>query len=106
MMSVNQMAIYHTLIEAFNVVRNQSSEDIQTKWTQVKKPYSFRNSEDLKVPKKPNLNCKGFTYTGSKLFNMLPKSIRETENPKTFKTLTKRWIWDKIPSQQSAIILS
>ena len=100
------MAIYHTLIEAFNVVRNQSSESIKKKWTQAEKPYKFRNGKDLKVPEKPNLNCKGFTYTGSKLFNMLPKNIRETENPKTFKILTKRWIWDKIPSQQSAIILS
>ena len=32
MMSVNQMCIYHTLIKAFNVIRNSSSECIKKKW--------------------------------------------------------------------------
>ena len=32
MMSVNQMNVYHTILEAFNVVRNSSSEQIKMKW--------------------------------------------------------------------------
>ena len=31
MMSVNQMAVYHTLLETYNVVRNSTSEQIKRK---------------------------------------------------------------------------
>jgi hypothetical protein len=102
MMSINQMAVYHTIIECYNIVRNSASEQIKLKWTDIseKKPTlrSTTNS-DLKVPGKPKSKCTGFTYSGAKLYNMLPKNIRETQNSSTFKTLTKKWIWTKIPSQ-------
>ena len=52
----------------------------------------------LKVPEKPMPKCLGFTYNGSKLFNLLPKNLRENQNPNTFKALTKEWIWKNIPS--------
>ena len=32
MFSVNQMSIYHTLIEAFNVIHYGSADSIQEKW--------------------------------------------------------------------------
>ena len=54
---------------------------------------------ELKVPEKPMSKCSRFSYSGSKLFNMLPSSIRENQNPTVFKTLTKKWIWEKNPSQ-------
>ena len=65
-----------------------------------KKKYSLRSitNNDLKVPEKPKLKCLGFTYNGVKLFNMLPLQMRETKNPNTFKTMTKDWIWQTIPS--------
>ena len=47
---------------------------------------------------KPKLKCLGFTYNGAKLFNMLPCRMRETKNPDIFKTLSKEWIWENIPS--------
>ena len=50
------------------------------------------------VPEKPKLKCLGFTYNGAKLFNMLPCRVRETKNPDIFKTLSKEWIWENIPS--------
>ena len=53
---------------------------------------------DLKVPERPKLKCLGFTYNGAKLFNMLPIQMRKTENPNTFKIMTKDWIWENIPS--------
>ena len=37
------------------------------------------------------------TY-GAKLFNMLPIQMKKIENPNTFKTMTKDWIWENIPS--------
>ena len=75
MMSVNQISVYHTLLEAYNIMRYSSSEQIHTKWTDMsEKEYSLRSitSNDLKAPEKPKLKCLGFTYNGAKLFNMLP----------------------------------
>ena len=56
------------------------------------------SKKDLKVPEKPKLKCLCFIYNGAKLFNMLPIQMKKTENPNTFKTLTKDWIWENIPS--------
>ena len=55
-------------------------------------------NKNLKVPEKPKLKCMGFTYNEAKLFNMLPTQMRETKDPNTFKTMMKKWIWEKIPS--------
>ena len=71
------------------------------KWTNIGvKKHSLRNitNNDLKVPEKPRLKCMGFTYNGAKLFNMLPLQMRETQNPDTFKNMSKDWIWKNIPS--------
>ena len=100
-MSVNQICIYHTILEAYNIMRNGASEQIQMKWTNTRKNnYSLRSitRKDLKVPDKPMPKCLGFSYNGSKLFNLLPKVLRENQNSHTFKTLTKEWIWKNIPS--------
>ena len=48
--------------------------------------------KDLKVPEKPKLKCLRFTYNEAKLFNMMPIQMKKTENPNTFKTMTKDWI--------------
>ena len=50
------------------------------------------------VPEKPKLKCLGFTYNGLKLFNMLPLKMKKMEDPNIFKTKTKEWIWENIPS--------
>ena len=52
----------------------------------------------LNVPEKPKLKCLGFTYNGAKLFNMLPIKLKIVEDPSAFKTMTKEWIWENIPS--------
>ena len=101
MFSVNQMAVYHTLLEAYNVIWNSSSEQIKMKWTEKpENKYSLRSAtgSNLRVPEKPTAKCMNFTYSGAKLFNMLPCNIRETVNKNIFKVLIKEWIWQKIPS--------
>ena len=88
-------------MEAYNIQSNSSSEQIQMKWSNINKNnYSLRSisNNDLKIPDKPRTKCLGFSYCGAKLFNILPREIRETPNLNTFKTLTKKWIWEKIPS--------
>ena len=99
MMSVNQMTVYHTLLEAYNVIRKSSSEQIKIKWeNRCESQYSLRSiaRNDLKIPEKPIIGH--FTYFGAKLYNMLPNTIKETRNTTTFKALIKKWIWEKIPS--------
>ena len=101
MFSVNQMSIYHTLLETFNVIRKSSSESIKKKWeNKLENKYLLRSgtTKDLIIPEKPVKNCTGFTYLGAKLFNKLPCNIKETLNPCTFKSLIKTWIWKNIPS--------
>ena len=80
-MSVNQIAVYHTLLEAYNVMSNLSSKQIKFKWTIIEKKYALRSitNKNLKVSEKPKLKCMGFTYNGAKLFNMLPPQMRETK---------------------------
>lgn len=99
MMSVNQMCVYHTVLEAYNIIKKSSSEQILMRWTDTnEKKYGLRSitNNDLIVPERPKMKC--FSYNAAKLYSTIPKNLRETSNPKTFKTLTKKWVWEKIPS--------
>ena len=100
MMSVNQIAVHQTLLDAYNVMSLLSSEQIRMKWRTIDKKYAFRSitNKDLNVPELPKLKCIGFTYSGAKLFNILPPQMRETKDPNTFKTMMKNWIWENTTS--------
>ena len=101
MMSINQMCVYHTILEAYNVIRNSSSECIKRKWEYKHGNRYLLRSEstnDLTIPVKPISKCVGFTYNGAKLFNKLPMHIKKTLNPTSFKSQIKSWIWENIPS--------
>ena len=45
-----------------------------------------------------NVSTMRITYNGTKLFNMLPIKMKKMEDPNIFKTMTKDWIWENIPS--------
>ena len=103
MFSVNQMAIYHSLLETFNIKRKSASDQIRMKWEdQQVNTYFFRSSSqnNLKIPEKPAKRCTGFTYSGAKLFNILPGEIKKCLNSNKFKSMIKNWIWQEIPSYQ------
>ena len=59
MMSANQIAVYHTLLETFNVISHLSTEQIYMKWTVIEKKYALKSTtnKDLKVQEKPKLIC-------------------------------------------------
>ena len=64
MMSVNQLCIYHTIIEAYNVVIKSSSEQVRAKWEHINgETYSLRRKDnlELRVPERARVNCTGFT---------------------------------------------
>ena len=101
MMSGNQMNIYHTILEAHNIAKYSSSEQIKIKWnSEFEKNYHLRSETKnyLKVPVKPFSKCTRFSYNAAKLYNMLPKSITETFKSSVFKAQIKDWIWKNIPS--------
>ena len=99
MFSINQMNIYHVLLEAFNIINNGSAEKIQEKWMPgIEKHYSNRRQFDVKVPSVDHVRCQGFTWFGAKLWNSLPEEIKSIKNPDTFKMKIKNYIWEKIPS--------
>ena len=92
MMSVNQMSIYHTIIEVFNVIQNKSSEEISNKYSHHDRHSIRKNTNNfLRVPEKhEHRKCTGFTYCGAKIFNSLPTNIRETQDSIIFKKLVMR----------------
>ena len=48
MFSVNQLAVYHTLIEAFNVIRKSSAEQVKNKWEHKHgNNYTLRRNENM-----------------------------------------------------------
>ena len=100
MMSVNQLSCYHTAIEMFNVINNNSSATLHGEMIQVPKGYSLRGLEDgtVLVPGRGKKNCNGFHYMGPKMWNSLPAHIRKTTKRDIFKDKLKDHIWENIPS--------
>ena len=66
MMSINQMSIYHTILEANNVIRNSSSDHIKIKWSKKNEhDYSLRRNEYYqKIPNKTKSKCNRFSFYG------------------------------------------
>ena len=76
MFSINQMNCYHVLLEAFNVIRNGSSERIREKWLSNKNNrYSNRRPNDVVVPRVEHVTCQGFSWHAAKMWNDLPEII-------------------------------
>ena len=70
------------------------------KWKIIERRYALRGiaNKNLNVPEKPKLKCLGFIYNRPKLFNMLQIKMKKMEDPNTFKSMTKEWIWENISS--------
>ena len=99
MFSVNQLNCYHSLIEAFNIIRHGSSEKIHDKWLPRNQSlYSNRRQHDVKVPKVEHVRSQGFSYHAAKMWNQLPVNIKELQDSNVFKVKIKQHIWNTIPS--------
>ena len=101
LMSVNQLAYYHHLVEMYNVIWKNSSGQLKRKIQQVTGgEHQLRNETrgDLKVPIKPSRGCVGFSYIGPIVWNNTPKFIRENLEEKEFKEDSKQWILKNIPN--------
>ena len=100
LMSVNQISLYHTILEVYNVINKSSSDQLKEKFMPEKpKAYTLRSQteEKVKVPKKPAIKCTGFSYMGPKVWNHLPMEVRILKTDEAFKEAVKNWIWETIP---------
>jgi hypothetical protein len=82
------------------LIRNSSSEQIKIKWERKNEIVYFLRSKttnDTQILEKPKKKYTGFSYSGAKLFNKLPRIIKEISNPKTFKAQTRVWVLENIP---------
>ena len=98
-MSVNQMAAYHVLIETYNILNCGSVDKIKEKIISTQPETNERQTRsstrgDLKFQKKPSGKGMRFSYTAPLLWNKLPEMIRNTRIPEQFKFLVKLWIWE------------
>ena len=100
-MSMNQMATYHVLLETYNIMNFGSSEKIRDKLSPANS-----HSRYLTVPLFRKNACRSFSFYSSRLWNILPmdlgaKAIRKesiteksekTRKLNTFKKDIKSWI--------------
>ena len=58
MLSVNQMSVYHTVMEAYNITNRTASEQLQKilSWHEGKHSERSAANNELYVPKNPELN--------------------------------------------------
>ena len=98
MLSVNQMSVYHTVMEVFNITNRTASEQLQNKLIRHEGRHSDRSAanNELYVPKKARINCTGFSYLGPKLYNMLTTDIKSAKSIEDFKNKLMGWIWKNI----------
>ena len=71
MLSVNQMAVYHTVMEAYNIITKNASDQLQKKLKMHKGKHSERCAaiNDLFVPENPRKKCTDFSYFGPNVIN-------------------------------------
>ena len=104
MMSVNQMTVYHVLLETFNIKNHGSVESIRQKLTAPEagpdeRQTRSRTRGDLIPQTKPNGKCMRLSYIAPLIWNKLPEHIQKSKTSNQFKFLIKKWIWDgNIPS--------
>ena len=98
MLSVNQMSVYHTVMEVFNITNRTASEQLQNKLIRHEGRHSDRSAanNELYVPKKARINCTGFSYLGPKLYNMLTTDVKSAKSIEDFKNKLMGWIWKNI----------
>ena len=102
MMSVNQLACYHIIMECKNILSHNASKQVKEKMVREKLndgcTLRSQTRGDLKILMKPKNSCLGFSHFAARLWNMLPEDVRNKSKPAKFKPALKQWIITTIPN--------
>ena len=98
-MSVNQLSVYHIVMEMYNVIWRNSSTQLKRKMQKIEDPNETKQLRPrLKIPLRPSSRCCGFSFIGQKIWNQTPIQIREETDPSIFKKELKEWVLKEIPN--------
>ena len=98
-MSVNQLSVYHIVMEMYNVIWRNSSTQLKRKMQKIEDPNETKQLRPrLKIPLRPSSRCCGFSFIGPKIWNQTPIQIREETDPSIFKKELKEWVLKEIPN--------
>ena len=98
-MSVNQLSVYHIVMEMYNVIWRNSSTQLKRKMQKIEDPNETKQLRPrLKISLRPSSRCCGFSFIGSKIWNQTPIQIREETDPSIFKKELKEWVLKEIPN--------
>ena len=99
-LSVHQMIAYTTLMMVFNVMEYGKPEYLAKKLHYAKNSgheEGGRGGLKLRVPDYSlDISRAGFLYRGARLFNMLPRILREEKKRGLFKTGLRKWITNNV----------
>ena len=87
MLSVNQMAVYPTVLEAYNITNKNASDQLQKKLNMHEGKHSERSAanNELYLPENPPKKCTGISYIEPILYNLIPKNIKKAKTSDDFK---------------------
>ena len=86
------------LIHKHLCAHKKASDQLQKKFNMHEGKHSERSAanNEMYVPETPRKRCIGFSYIGPKLYNMIPKNIKEAKTTDDFKIKLKGWIRENI----------
>ena len=91
------MAVYHNLMEMYNIITSGASESIEESLIVKNKSDRITRSQTTNTVKVPrNSKNNGFTYYGAKLWNRILEEYKSLKST-SFKAAIKTWITENIP---------
>ena len=97
--SVNQLSIYHSVVQVFKVLQDKSPKYLHSMLTT---PYGYKTREadsgKIRHRRGPELEISqdSFRWRSADFFNSLPAHIRKSDSLKMFKQAAKDWIKENI----------
>ena len=103
--SVHQMIAFSTILMVFKVLNSGKPTYLARKLEVIREAGMAVRRWDGSTVKVPNyyldISRAGFIYRGAKLFNKLPRTLREEKRTEVFKKELKNWVWRNISIKPS-----
>ena len=98
-LSVHQLGAHHTIVTAHRIIVTGQPQYLAEK---LKSPsenqvFTTRHAGNIVVNCERTISRSGFIYRAAKLWNLLPKALREEPKKEVFKRNMKEWIKANVP---------